>query len=166
MTTVVATLEVMVADHRLTSEGAPCSVKKIHRIGDALYGIAGGIFPAMAFIHWMRTGGGNLTTLYAVFGESVEARSSFTVLELSHAGLALIDGWGMRVPLYDKRYGIGTGAQAPLALMDKGLPPQEAIHASPTLDECSGINAGEPEVEWLLPPELTFPEIKQPKRRK
>lgn len=167
MTTVVANLECMVADHRVTSEGAPCSIKKIHRIGDSLYGMAGEIGPAHACLHWLRTAElagapPDIKALYEMFGEGVEARSAFTLLVLSPRGLALLDGWGIIVPLYDKMYGIGTGALATLSLMHRGATPRDAIKSSPPLDECSGFGAGmEPEEEWLLPPELL-----KPKRRR
>jgi len=166
MTTVVATLELMVADHRVTSEGAICNIRKLHRIEDRIYGLAGEIGPAFAMLKWLREGTGKLEVLYAMFGEGVEARSSFSLLELSHDGLALWDGWGIRIPLLDKRYGIGTGAPAVLALIDRGIPPSDALKSSPILDECSGIASGfEVEEEYLLPRELTYPEL-LPKRKR
>lgn len=152
MTTVVANLECMAADHRMTSEGPIAHVRKIRRIADSLYGVAGDVMMAGAFLLWLESPKRSHDRLYKMISE--DGRSDFSVLELSPQGLALWDGWGVRLPLLDHAYAIGTGSYVALQAMRGGMSPAEAVLQSPALDEYSGAHAGEAEVEYLLPPEL------------
>ena len=153
MTTVVASVDLgcMVADQRITGEGSIAHISKIVRIRGNLYGIAGEIMPAHLFIEWMLNPKRKREQLHKMI--DAESRSNFTIMELSERGLALMDGWGARVPLLDESYGIGTGAAIALSHMRRGMKPWEALKIPPELDECSGL-FGEPQCEFLLPVEL------------
>jgi hypothetical protein len=148
----------MAADQRMTSGGPIAHVTKIHRIGDSLYGLAGEIEPGLVFLEWL-TGKRDKMRLYKLYGEDVEVRSHFEILELSSQGLALWSGWGVRIPILDTSYAIGTGAMSALSHVKEGESPEKAIRRAAILDECSGVFMS-PQVEWLLPPEL------QPKKKR
>lgn len=155
MTTIVANLECMAADQRLTSGNPPCRTHKIRRIGDSLYGGCGNWSLVLVFLDWFDKPKRDLMRLYRLIPE--DSRCEFEVLELSPTGLARWDGWGMKTPLLDKFYGIGTGGQSAMQAVKRGLSPEEAVSETLSLDECSG---GPVEVEFLLPPEL------RPKRKR
>lgn len=152
MTTVVANLDGMAADHRCTSEGPICHVQKIHRIGDRLYGLCGDVMMAMYVIEWLK-GKRDTEALHKAIGP--DHRDGITLLELSSEGLALMDGWGMRLPLLDKFYAVGSGAASAMVEMRHGASLQDSVRASFAIDECSGVHPDHPpQVEYLLPPEL------------
>lgn len=156
MTTIVANLEGMAADQRATDDGPPfCHVKKLHRIGDSIFGLAGDCHAGMAMIRWLQTPKRNRQALYKMFGEEVQWRYEFTILELSPNGLALWNAWGEPLPLLDKVYAIGTGAPAALAAVEyHGKSIDEAIRCAMHRDQYSGLLDVEPQVEWLIPTEL------------
>lgn len=149
MTTVVANLECMAADQRLTSGNPPCRTRKIRRIGDSLYGGCGNWSLVLVFFSWYEAPKRDLTRLHRLIPE--DHRHEFEVLELSPAGLAVWDGWGARIQLLDKFYAIGSGGLSAMQAIKRGLPPEEAVSETFSLDEASG---GTVEVEYLLPPEL------------
>jgi hypothetical protein len=153
MTTVVASVDLgcMVADQRVTGEGPIAHISKIVRVRGNLYGLAGEIMPAFLFMEWLQNPKRKREQLHKMI--EADSRSNFTILELSESGLALMDGWGAKVPLLDESYGIGTGAAVALSHMRKGMKPWDAVKASPDLDECSGL-FGEPQTEFLIPVEL------------
>ena len=150
----------MAADQRCTDDtGGPiCHVTKLHRVGDSVFGLAGDAFMGLVPLEWLGTKRNRLQ-LYKMFGDDdIAWRYETLLLELSETGLALWNGWGLRMPILDKTYGIGTGADAALTAMDKGASPEEAIRAV-RRDPYSGLFS-EPQVEYLLPPEL------KPKRKR
>lgn len=149
MTTIAANLECMAADQRVTSGNAPARMRKIRRIGESLYAGAGNTSVITVFLNWLDAPKRDALRLYRLIPE--DCRHEFEVLELSPTGLALWDGWGVRIPILDKFYAIGTGGQSAMQAIKRGLPPEEAVSESLSLDECSG---GTVEVEYLLPPEL------------
>lgn len=152
MTTVVANLEAMAADHRCTSEGPICHTKKIYRIGDSIYGLCGDVMMALYVIEWLE-GKRDKESLHKAIG--IEQRANITLMELSSEGLALLDGWGMRMPLLDKYYAIGSGAAPAIIEMRHGSSLQDAIRAAVSIDEASGTHPDyPPHVEFLTPPEL------------
>jgi hypothetical protein len=127
-----------------------CHAQKLYRIGDSIFGMAGDVMLALAFIEWLK-GKQLKATLYKTIPESM--RSDFDVLELSPEGLALWNGWGIRLPLMDATYAIGSGAMSALQAMRLQCSPERAILQTFPLDECTGVYAS-PSVEYLLPPEL------------
>lgn len=152
MTTIVATREWMAADQRATDDGAPlCHVKKLWYIGDSIFGIAGDAHAAMVILRWMETKKRDPKALYEMFGEKdIAWRYETVLLELSHSGLALWNGWGIPLPLLDDAYAIGTGAHAALAALDRGASPEDCIKQAAKRDQYSGVFR-EPEVLHLLP---------------
>lgn len=150
MTTIVANLECMAADQRVTSAGPICHVKKLHRIGDSIFGMAGDSILCMHFLRWLGTKR-DIAQLYKIIPES--HRDSIEVLELAPEGLGFWNGWGVRLPLLDATYAIGSGAMPALQALRMNCTPQEAVLQAMKLDECSGILSA-PEVEYLIPPEL------------
>lgn len=149
MTTVAANLDSMAADHRCTSEGPICHVKKIHLVGDKLYGVCGDVMMGLYVVEWLR-GEMDKEALHKAVG--IEHRSSITLLELSHEGLALIDGWGVRMPLLDKFYAVGSGAMPAMVELRRGASPSDAVRASLPLDDASGLHPDHPPTVESLPP--------------
>lgn len=146
MTTIVANLECMAADQRCTGAGPMCHVSKIHRIGDSLFGFAGDAILAQHIIKWLGTKR-DVGQLYKLIPES--QRDSIDVLELSSQGLAFWNGWGVRLPILDATFAIGSGAMAALQALRLNSSPAEAILHAMALDECSGLFS-EPQVERLF----------------
>ena len=156
MTTIAANLECMAADQRLTSGAPPARTHKIRRIGDSLFGGCGHWSVTLILLDWLeKDAKRDRFKLHRQIPE--DFRSDIEVIELSPSGLALWDGWGTRIAILDKFYAVGSGAQSAMQAIKRGLPPEEAVSESFTLDECSG---GTVEVEYLLPPEL------RPKRKR
>ena len=152
MTTIVANLECMAADQRMTDTGPMAHIAKIRRIGDSLYGLCGAVSPGLVFFKWFESGKRDPLRLYRLIPE--DTRYEFTVLELGADGLALWDGWGVRIPLLDSVFAIGSGALAALAAVeDHNMAPEQAVRLATRRDECSGLFK-EPQVEWLIPQEL------------
>jgi hypothetical protein len=149
MTTLAANQECLAADQRMTSGNAPARMHKIRRIADSLYAGCGNTSLITVFLNWLDSPKKDPIRLYRLIPE--DCRHEFEVLELSPSGLALWDGWGVRVPILDKFYAIGSGGQSAMQAMKRGLGPEEAVAETLSLDECSG---GTVEVEYLLPPEL------------
>lgn len=149
MTTIAANLECMAADQRLTSGDAPCRTHKIRRIGESLYGGCGDWSLVLVFLEWFDKPKRDAMRLYRMIPE--DSRHEFEILELSPKGLARWDGWGMRTPILDKFYAIGSGGLSAMQAMKRDLTPGDAISETFSLDESSG---GSVDVEYLLPPEL------------
>lgn len=151
MTTIVASREWMAADQRATDDGPICHVKKLYYIRDSIFGLAGDCHAGLAVIEWLQTIKRDRKALYKMFGdEAIEWRYEMVILELSHEGLALWNGWGTRLPILDDAYAIGTGAHAALAALDRGAEPGECFHQAAKRDQYSGVFR-EPEVLHLLP---------------
>jgi len=163
LTTIVASVShgCIAADRRMTCEGPIAHVAKIHRTSDGnLYAMAGDCMMALAFLQkWWGAPNRSYERLMKMISE--DARSDFSLLELSPAGLAIIDGWGVRLPLLDQVYGIGTGAPIAVSHVRKGMHPGEAILEAPSLDEFSGVHADfPPQIEYL-----DLPAVLQPRKR-
>jgi hypothetical protein len=137
----------MAADNRVTSGGAICHVKKIHRIKGSLFGFAGDCILAMHLIKWL-SGARDVEALYKLIPP--DHRDSVEALELSKDGLGLWNGWGVRLPLMDNHYAIGSGSMAALTHVKLGEALDKAIKHAANLDECSGVFF-QPQVEWLKP---------------
>ena len=139
----------MAADQRLTG-GTIARTHKIRRIADSLYGGCGNWSVALILLEWLEKDvKRDRFRLHRQIPE--EYRTEIEVLELSPKGLALWDGWGTRIELLDKFYCVGSGAISAMQAIKRGLPPEEAVSETFSLDENSG---GTVEVEYLLPPEL------------
>jgi hypothetical protein len=149
MTTIAGNCECIAADQRVTSGNPVARMKKIRRIRDSLYAGAGHISLIVLFLDWLENPKRDVMRLHRMIPE--DSRHEFEVLELSPNGLALWDGWGVRVPILDKTYAIGSGCMSAAQAMKRGCTPEEAISETFSLDESSG---GSVDTEWLLPQEL------------
>ena len=136
-----------------------CHVRKIHRIGDALYGFAGDGMLSLLMVEWLDTNR-NRPGLYKLIPEAY--RDEVEILELSPSGLALWNGWGVRMPILDACYAIGSGAMAALTALRSTATPEQAILRAMELDECSGL-IGEPELRYLDEPQPKRPARKRTK---
>ena len=151
MTTIVATREWVAADQRATDDGPLCHVKKLRYIRESIFGMAGDCHAAMVVLRWLETSKRNPKVLYEMFGEKdISWRYELVLIELSHDGLALWNGWGIRLPILDDAYAIGTGAHAALAALDRGASPEDCVKQAAKRDQYTGV-FNEPEVLHLLP---------------
>jgi hypothetical protein len=137
----------MAADNRCTGGAAFCHVQKIHRIKGSLFGIAGDVMLGLLVIRWLN-GPRDIEQLHKLIPP--DHRNDVDILELAKDGLAFWNGWGVRMPLMDNSYAIGSGAQAALSAVRQGEPPEKALKHAINLDECSGVFF-QPQVEWLKP---------------
>jgi hypothetical protein len=138
----------MAADQRITGGEAMCHVKKIHRIKGSLFGLAGHAALGFLMIRWL-SGPRDIEQLHKLIPP--DHRDDIDVLELAKDGLAHWNGWGVRMPMLDISYAIGSGTKAALVALRKGDAPADAVKASFGMDECSGVFIGQPQVEWLKP---------------
>jgi hypothetical protein len=149
MTTIVANLECMAADQRVTCGGPMCHTVKIHRIRGNLYGLAGDVMIGLHVLNWLNNAKRDPEVLYKLIPP--DHRDLVDILELSKTGLALWNGWGVRMPILDHSYAIGSGAMPALQSYRDHRDVEKAAKASGGLDEGSGTFAGIPQVEWLKP---------------
>jgi hypothetical protein len=147
VTTVVANRECIAADNRITGGGPMCHVQKIHKIKGSLFGFAGHASLCYLMFKWL-SGPRDIEQLHKLVPP--DYRDDFDVLELGKDGLAHWNGWGVRMPLMDNSYAIGSGAPAALAAVRQGEAPEKALKHAFGLDECSGVFF-QPQVEWLKP---------------
>lgn len=147
MTTVVATLDMMAADTRVSVDGSAFyHANKIFRIGHSLFGTAGDGMMCLVMIEWLKTPARNRERLYKQWADY--ERSQIWLLELNPSGLFLWDGWGVPERLNERRYAIGSGQQAALRALDKGDPLDEAVKAGIEYDQYSGAPI---QIEYLNP---------------
>lgn len=138
MTTIVANLEAMAADERVSCEGSPFyHADKIFRIGNSLFGTAGDGMMCLVMIEWLKTTQRNRHALYKHWPENTE-RYTCGLLELNPSGLYIWDGWGIPEKLNDKRFAIGSGAYAALDAVDHGASLDEAVRRAAKYDQYSG----------------------------
>lgn len=139
MTTIVANLECMAADQRATDDGPPfCHTKKIHRIGDSLFGLAGDVMAGLAVVEWLKGKKRIRSQLYKAFGDDVQWRYEMVLIELAPDGLALWNAWGTRMQILDQAYAIGTGAAVALDAVETGTSPEDAIRRAMRRDQFFG----------------------------
>jgi hypothetical protein len=132
MTTVAANLQEMAADSACCGEGAIALVTKLHRIGDSIFGEAGGAFEALRMIEWLK-GKRDRRALDKL--PSDFDRDSILLLELAPDGLALWNGWGVRMKLKNQFYAIGSGGMSAVMAMKQGKSPADAVTLVPEFDE-------------------------------
>lgn len=125
---------------------------KVHRIRGKLYGVAGDMFLALHILNWLKQPKQDVDALYKLI--TPDHRDSVDVLELSKEGLALWNGWGVRLPLLDQTFAIGTGAMTALTHVKDGETPEDAVKKACRLDPYSGAFAAA-QVEYLTPPKVS-----------
>ena len=153
MTTIVANLECMAADQRATDDGPPlCHTKKLHWVKDSIFGLAGDVMAGLAVLEWMKSPKRKRETLYKMFGDDVQWRYEFVLMELSRDGLALWNAWGVRMPILDKCYAIGTGGSVALEVVEAGGTPEEGVRRAMKRDQFSGLIHADPDVAFLDTP--------------
>lgn len=146
MTTIVANLEGMAADTRVSIEGSAFyHSNKIFRIGNSLFGTAGDGMMCLVMIDWLKTTQRSRHALYKNWTENTE-RSACWLLELNPTGLYTWDGWGVPEKLNEKRYAIGSGQIAAMARVDEGATLEDAVKAATRYDQYSGLPI---QVEYL-----------------
>ncbi len=118
MTTIVANLEGMAADTRVSEEGAPhYPATKIFRIGNSLFGTAGHGDMCLVMVEWLKTAQRSRMALYKQWAEY--DRDQFVLLELRHPGeLYRWSGWGLPERIRKDRFAIGSGAFSALSAYD------------------------------------------------
>lgn len=132
MTTIAASLTEMAADSALVTGGAVATVSKIHRIGKSIFGEAGSGFECLLLIEWLK---GKRDRRALLKMPDAFERDDVYILELSPDGLALWNGWGIRMPIKDECYAIGSGSMAAMAALKAGANPEEAVKIAAELDE-------------------------------
>jgi len=146
MTTVVANLEGMAADTRVSVDGSAFyHANKIFRIGNSLFGTAGDGMMCLVMLEWLRSSQRSRHALYRHWTENTE-RSACWLLELSPGGLFIWDGWGCPEKINEKRYAIGSGQLPALTKLDDGGSLEDAVRAGAKYDQYSGLPI---QVEWL-----------------
>jgi hypothetical protein len=143
----------MAADQRATDDGPPlCHTKKIHWVKDSIFGLAGDVMAGLAVLEWMKYPKRKRETLYKMFGDDVAWRYEFVLMELSSEGLALWNAWGVRMPILDDKYAIGTGAPVALEVVEAGGTPEEGVRRAIKRDQFSGLYLPDPDVAYLDTP--------------
>lgn len=132
MTTIAATLTEMAADTACVTGGPVATVTKLHRIGGSIFGEAGAAFESLLIIEWLK--GKRDRRLLHKMPEAFD-RDGVYLIELSKEGLALWNGWGIRMPIADAMYSIGSGSMAAMAALKAGADPESAIRIAAELDE-------------------------------
>lgn len=149
-TTVVANLQAMASDTRISCSPS-FHTAKIIRHGDTLYGICGDLAVCLVLVDWLKSGKRSKQVLYKLISE--EMRYETEILELSDQGLALWDGWGVRMPILGEFYAIGSGAPYAVQAIHDGADLEEAVRASCRFDPYTGLSPDNPvvTVEYLNP---------------
>lgn len=118
MTTIVANLEGMAADTRVSEDGAPhYPASKIFRIGNSLFGTAGHGDMCLVMVEWLRTAQRSRPALYKQWADY--DRDQLVLLELRCPGeLYRWTGWGLAERIHKDRFAVGSGAFPALATYD------------------------------------------------
>lgn len=128
MTTIAANRKVMACDGRITGDVLYHAVK-IKRIGGSLYGVAGDWEICTQFFEWLETDRKEKPALN---------EGAFEAIELNKTGLYQWLRGCFRIPILDRFYACGSGAQGAMCLMSKGYSPLEAIRCVAEFDETTG----------------------------
>lgn len=138
MTTIVANLEGMAADTRVSEDGAPhYPATKIFRIGNSLFGTAGHGDMCLVMIEWLKTAQRSRMALYKQFADY--DRDQIVLLELRLPGeLYRWTGWGLPERILADRFAVGSGAFAAISAYDHGASLEEAVKAGADYDLYTG----------------------------
>lgn len=157
MTTIVANLEGIAADTRVSGGITLYPARKLFRIGDSILGTAGDGFMCLAFVEWFKNPKRTPKELHDLIGKDADSRSGIQVIELNREGIFVWNGWGYGEKVLREYHAIGTGGQAALQALKMGAGLEDSVTAAMSHDEYTGE---EVQVEYLLPPELS------PKRKR
>jgi ATP-dependent protease HslVU (ClpYQ) peptidase subunit len=135
MTTIVCDRKGMAADTRVT--GVPmyyCA--KVHRIRGKLVGVAGDSAATTKFLAWFRKECPADEMLLDVKDE--DGDTGLMALVLDASGIYLYTNLTEPDRMYNKFYGVGTGAPYALGAIEKGATLREAIKIAMKYDEATG----------------------------
>jgi ATP-dependent protease HslVU (ClpYQ) peptidase subunit len=128
MTTIVATVEIMASDRRVTG-GPMFKATKIQRIKGSIYGGAGNLEQIIKMFEWFRN---------PDMKPDWKFQPEFEILQLSPEGLFV---WGcemIAVPVGMPYYAIGSGSHYALGALECGAPPADAIRVAHKFDPYTG----------------------------
>lgn len=128
MTTIVATVEIMASDRRVTG-GPMFKTTKIQRIKGSIYGGAGNLEQILKMFEWFKN---------PDMKPDWKFQPDFEILELSPDGLFVWGSEMIAVPVGMPYYAIGSGAHYALGALECGAPPEEAIRVAHKFDPYTG----------------------------
>lgn len=148
MTTIVATLEGMAADTRVTGVGSFYPAQKIFRIRDSLIGTSGHGDACLAFKEWFERPKRKPEDLHAILGGDInlEFRDEIRILEVNPRGIFHWTGWGFGERILAEAYAVGSGGMPALQAIRDGKSLEEAVRAAGGHDEYTGCGV---QVEYL-----------------
>lgn len=150
MTTIVATLEGMAADTRVTGMGSYYPAQKVFRIRGSLIGTSGHGDACLVFKEWFEKPRRKPHELHAMLGGdiNIEMRDEIRILELNDEGIFHWTGWGFGEKVLLPAYAVGSGGMPALQAIRDGKSLEEAVTAAMGHDEYSGCGV---QVEMLHP---------------
>lgn len=128
MTTIIATVESMASDRRVTG-GPMFKCTKIARIKGSLYGGAGDMAQILKMFEWFKN---------PDMKPDWKFQPEFEILQLSPEGLFLWGSEMIAIPVGMPYYAIGSGAAFALGALECGAPPNEAIRVAHKFDPYTG----------------------------
>lgn len=130
MTTIACSLthKAMAADSRITGD-VIFHAEKVRRVGKSLFGVAGDWEVCIAFFEWIETDRKEKPSL---------PEGAFEAIELHKSGIYQYQRNCIRIPVQDRFYACGSGAQGAMVAMSLGKDPKAAIVAVARFDETTG----------------------------
>lgn len=143
MTTIAYRDGIIAGDTQAQQHGLTRYFKKVHRMDDAIIGIAGNCGDVTQFLDWWRDGH-NMDRLpdFRIYRGDGDA-PDIQALVLQQDGLYLWTEHFQYSPVVQSFFAIGTGTQAALTAMHMGAPAVDAIRMAAQVDLFTGG-----EVEW------------------
>lgn len=137
MTCVAASVKhgCIASDSRCSADNAMFSVRKVRTVGRGLIGAAGAWADVLKF--W------DLVEKRKRKDAGLHDNSELEAIELHPSGLYLYEASGVRYPIKDLYYAVGSGAPYALGAMAMGASPEEAVAIAARFDPNTG---GEVEV--------------------
>ena len=131
MTTIACSLKhkSMACDSRITGD-VIYHADKVRKVGQSLFGVAGNWETCVAFLEWVESGAKEKPTL--------PDDDTFQAVELCKAGIYLWQRSCIRMPVQERFYACGSGAQGAMVAMSLDLEPKAAIAAVLRFDESTG----------------------------
>lgn len=140
MTTIVANLEGMAADTRVTGVGSFYPAQKIFRIGGSLVGTSGHGDACLVFVEWFKKQRRKPHELHAMLGGdiNIEMRDEIRILELNKDGIFHWTGWGFGEKVLLPAYAVGSGGMPALEALRCGKSLEDAVRQAGGHDEYTG----------------------------
>lgn len=131
MTTIACSLKhkQMACDSRITGD-VIFHADKVRKVGQSLFGVAGNWETCVTFLEWVESGTKEKPTL--------PDDDTFQAVELSKSGIYLWQRSCIRMPVQERFYACGSGAQGAMVAMSLDLEPKAAIAAVLRFDETTG----------------------------